>query len=398
MKVFNEIKKEQFIHNQEFTSWVLNPTEESDLYWNNFIANNPNLKKEIDQSRVLIKTLIRHNKELSGVEVSTIWDKINKTNKSRKVLTIKIKRWSVAAGILMILGLSGWWLIVFNNAKKDGVNYQSISSNINPGSDIKLIMSDQTEKTFASKEVDLKYNQQGQLETRTGKLTETEVIKNDSNTLQMNQLVVPRGKRSSIELADGTKLWLNSGSRAIYPVVFKGKTREIFIEGEGYLEVAHDAARPFFVVTEQVKIEVLGTKFDISAYKEDDQISVVLVEGSVKAACGNEILIMEPDQILNYQKLTQVTSLEKTNVLEYISWKDGYMICNKEQVKSITTKLSRYYDVEINFGDTSLSSLTITGKLDLKSNYEDVLKVICATAPIEYKIIDSEVFMKKNEY
>jgi hypothetical protein len=398
MKVFNENNKEQFIHNQKFISWVLNPTEESDLFWANFMANNPSQKKEIDRSRVLIKSLIRHNNELSDVEVSTLWDKINKTNKSRKVLTIKIKRWSVAAGILMIIGLSGWWLSVIEKTKIDVANYQSIATNKNQGKDIKLIRSDQTEKTFTTKEVDLKYNQEGQLETRTGKITETEVIRNDTNMLQMNQLVVPRGKRSSIELADGTKLWLNSGSRAIYPVVFKGKTREIFIEGEGYLEVAHDAMRPFFVVTDQVRVEVLGTKFDISAYSDDDYISVVLVEGSVQAFIGSENLIMEPNQILNYQKLTQQTTLDKTNVLEYIAWKDGYMLCNKEPVKSITTKLSRYYDVEINFEDSSLSSTTITGKLDLKSNYEDVLKVICATAPLEYKIIDSEVFMKINEY
>ena len=107
---------------------------------------------------------------------------------------------------------------------------------------------------------------------------------------------------------------------------------------------------------------------------------------------------MEPNQILNYQKLTQKTSIEKTNVLEYIAWKDGYMLCNNEQVKTVTTKLSRYYDIDINYEDTSLSNMTITGKLDLKSNCEDVLKVICATAPLEYKIVDNEVFMKKNEY
>ena len=396
MKVYNEEKKEHFIHNQEFTSWVLNPTEESDLFWDNFIANNPNLKKEIDQSRAFIKSLVRNNKQLSDIEVSAVWDKINKTNRTSKRLSINIKRWSIAAGILMILGLSGWWLSINTNKNTD--NYQSIASNNNPGNDIKLIMSDRTEKTFTAKEVDLKYNQKGQLETRTGKLTETEEIKNDSNVLQMNQLVVPRGKRSSIELADGTKLWLNSGSRAIYPVVFKGKTREIFIEGEGYLEVAHDAMRPFLVVTDQVKIKVLGTKFDISAYMEDEYISVVLVEGSVQASIGSENRVMEPDQILNYQKHTHETKIEKANVLEYIAWKDGYMLCNKEQVKTITTKLSRYYDVKINFGDMNLSSMTITGKLDLKSNYEDVLKVICATAPLEYEIIDSEVFMKKYEY
>ena len=110
------------------------------------------------------------------------------------------------------------------------------------------------------------------------------------------------------------------GSRAIYPVAFNGKTREIYIEGEGYLEVAHDAAQPFYVVTDQVKVKVLGTKFNISAYKDDNHVSVVLVEGSCSGFQSAENLVMKPNQILNYEKLTQRSTLEKTNVLEYVSW------------------------------------------------------------------------------
>jgi ferric-dicitrate binding protein FerR (iron transport regulator) len=293
----------------------------------------------------------------------------------------------------MILGFSAWWLSTDNNSKPNGINYQSIAVAVNPRNEIKLILSDNSEKIFDTKEVELKYNQDGKLETKTGTKVETEDLKQGSDAVQMNQLVVPRGKRSNIVLADGTKLWLNSGSRAIYPVAFNDKTREIFIEGEGYLEVAHDAAKPFFVVTDQIKVRVLGTKFDISAYKEDNHVSVVLVEGSVQVSSPSGNSNIKPNQILNYEKSTQKSLLATANVLEYVAWKDGWMLCNKEPIESITTKLSRYYDVKINYSDLNVSTMTITGKLDLKSNYEDVLKVICATAPLKYEMIDNTIFL-----
>ena len=162
-----------------------------------------------------------------------------------------------------------------------------------------------------SKEVELKYSKEGKIETKAGKQIQTEDLKGNSEAEEMNQLVVPRGKRSSVELADGSKLWLNSGSRAIYPVVFSKKNREIFIEGEGYLEVSHDASRPFYVVTDAVKVKVLGTKFNISAYKEDNQVSVVLVEGSVEASVGLQKVVMKPDQIMNYAINTEKLSVEE---------------------------------------------------------------------------------------
>jgi len=397
MRQTNINNKIEFIHNPDFVEWVLRPSVASDDYWKTYVIDNPSTIKEIEHARFLIKGLVLQQKSLTEAEVSALWDKIEQTENFRKRRFINLKKWSVAASILIIVGISGWLTVKNNTSKISNIDYQSIAVVPTSGNDIKLILSDQSEKTFTTKEVDLKYNQKGQLETKAGKQVQTEDLSKSSETEQMNQLVVPRGKRSSIELADGSKLWLNSGSRAIYPVAFNEKTREIFIEGEGYLEVAHDAVRPFYVVTDQVKVKVLGTKFDISAYKDDDHVSVVLVEGSVQATTGTESLVMVPNQKLNYKISTQKSTLEKTNVLECISWKDGWMLCDKEQIQSITTKLSRYYDIKISYSDLRLNTMTLTGKLDLKSNCEDVLKVICATAPLKYEIIDNTIFLKMKE-
>jgi len=389
----NEHKKVEFIHNPRFVEWVLKPTDESNQYWETFLKENPSQKKELEHTRYIIKGLIKNEKLLSETEVVALWDKIEKTKNDNTTKYIDIRRWSVAAGILLILGIAGWQMSQYFNQKTDTIDYQSIAVNVDTSNDIKLILSDQSQKSFSSKEVDLKYNHEGKLQTKTGKQIQTEELSKGTETLQMNQLVVPRGKRSSVELADGTKLWLNSGSRAIYPVAFNGKTREIYIEGEGYLDVAHDALKPFYVVTDQIKLKVLGTKFDISAYKDDDHVSVVLVEGSVQASSPTENLIMKPNQLFNYEKLTKRSTIEKINILEYVSWKDGWMLCNKERIQSITTKLSRYYDVKINCNDQRLNNITITGKLDLKSNCEEVFKVICTTAPLKYEIIDNTIFL-----
>ena len=391
MKYSKEQIKKNFIHNHDFVEWVLRPSHQSNEYWDNFINENPSQYKDIEQTRFLIKGLVHQQKSLSEKELSLLWEKISQSDLIRTRRIIKLKRWSVAASAIVILGISGWFVSQRNSPKIKDINYQSIAVAVNRSNDIKLILSDQTEKTFTTKELELKYNQEGKLEAKSGKQVHTEELIKSSEAVQMNQLVVPRGKRSSIVLSDGTKLWLNSGSRAIYPVAFNGKTREIYIEGEGYLEVAHDTARPFNVVTDHLKVKVLGTKFDISAYKDDDKVSVVLVEGNIQAKTAFENLKMKPDQILNYKKLTQRSTLEKTNVMEYVSWVEGYMLCNKEQIQSITTKLSRYYDVKFNYGDLKINNMTLTGKLDLKSNYEDIMKVICTTAPLKYEIIGNTI-------
>lgn len=393
MTFANKHKTVELIHNFDFVEWVLKPTDGSDQFWETWLIENPLYKKEFEHARFIIKGLVSHKKSLSEAEVLALWNKIEQTKILKNNKLIHLKKWSAVAGILLILGISGL-LITHRVAPKIGTfDYHSLAANVGPGNDIRLILADHTQKTFATKEVELKYNREGKLETKTGKQVQTEELNKSSETIQMNQIVVPRGKRSNIELADGTKLWLNSGSRAIYPVVFSGKTREIYIEGEGYLEVAHDATKPFYVVTDQIKVKVLGTKFDISAYKEDSRVSVILVEGSVQASSAIETLVMKPEQILNYEKLTQRTTLGKADVLEYVSWKEGWLLCNKEPIQSITTKLSRYYDIKVDYNDLRLNSMTLTGKLDLKCNCEDVFKVICTTAPLMYQIIDNTIYL-----
>ena len=393
MKQSPPIKSINYILQPEFIEWVLRPTQESDLYWENYIIEHPSEKNRIYQSKYFIKDLIPKEKELSEEEILSLWEKIESTSITRNRSLNRIIRWSVAASLLLAIGLSGWFITNQKPERSAGNDYHTIAVKNKAGSEIKLIMSDHSEKVFSSKEVALKYNKEGKLAANSEKTLSEASTNQNVNIGATNELVVPFGKKSSVELADGTKLWLNSGSRAIFPLVFAKDKREIFLEGEGYIEVAHDSVKPFFVVTDHIKVKVLGTKFNLSAYADDASISLALVEGSVEASSETGTIKLLTNQVLSYHKSTHVSSINSDDLLEHISWSYGWMLCDKETILSIITKLSRYYDVKIDVRDPKINHMTLTGKLDLKNNCEDVLKVICTTAPLNYEYHDNQIII-----
>jgi ferric-dicitrate binding protein FerR (iron transport regulator) len=208
-----------------------------------------------------------------------------------------------------------------------------------------------------------------------------------------NQLVVPKGKRSSLTFSDGTKLYLNSGSLVIYPVTFNKKSREIFVRGEAYLDVTPNANWPFIVKTDHLDVKVLGTEFNIKSYPDEINSSVVLVKGSVQAIVKSQKILMRANELFTLDNASDKTSLGKIDVSEYVSWKDGWMYCTNERIESIAAKLSRYYDIKIQFNESKVKDITLTGKLDLKTECREIFDVISFIAPVDYKIIDGNIIL-----
>jgi len=164
----------------------------------------------------------------------------------------------------------------------------------------------------------------------------------------MHKLMVPSGKRSILQLSDGTRMWLNSGTELDFPSKFGGSTREITVKGEIYIEVA-EGQKPFYVNTSQFRVRVHGTKFNISAYGDEDN-TVVLVEGSVEVVtAGHESTWLSPNEkaAISTGKILK----ETVNVDEYTGWKDGVLIFDQTPISEVLKKIGRYYNV--NFEDRS---------------------------------------------
>ena len=379
------------IYDENFVRWVLNPDHESDLYWDRFIKEHPLRKGEFEDAIYLIKALNKEEKELANESVLKLWQNIQDNKKNKQDITKPFVYWLVAASFLLAIGIG---TIVFNkNTRNTSIDYHSIARTEPLGNEVKLILSDKSEKLLTSEDPEIRYNMQGEIEVDSTRLVSAKTNIKDSNEEHLNQLVVPRGKRSNLTLSDGTILILNAGSRVIYPVAFNGKRREIYVEGEVYLDVAHNTEKPFYVVTDNLTVRILGTEFNVSAYPDDANTSVVLVNGSVQAFVESKKILMKENQLLTLKNDSKETFLRRVDVFEHISWKDGWMLCNNQKLGDIAVKLARYYNVKVQFKDQYIKEMTISGKLDLKSSCEEVFDVIRFIAPIDFNFKNEEIII-----
>lgn len=228
-------------------------------------------------------------------------------------------------------------------------------------------------------------------------ISQEEVIKEKtSEPTAYNQLIVPKGKRSQLVLSEGTKVWVNAGTKLIYPRVFSKDKREIYVDGEIYIEVSPDAARPFYVNTNGFEIKVLGTAFDVYAYKQMAVSKIALVKGSVQIKDRNERQMqMSPDELV---VLEQNNIVEKKSVCaaDYKAWTEGIMILNGEHLPQLAKQLSLFYGKDI-VCDPSLSNEQIYGKLDLRDNLEDILDFIRSMIPLSVSEESGVIYLKREK-
>ncbi|MCI1640810.1 MAG: FecR domain-containing protein [Bacteroidales bacterium] len=245
----------------------------------------------------------------------------------------------------------------------------------NNSNEVKLIVSKNKTVTFHTQSPALKYGNQ------IIRVNNEQIISEDK-TSKYNQLFVPYGKRSTITLNDGTKVWVNAGTKLIYPTNFSKEKREIYIEGEAYLEVVHHDDWPFIVRTNEMRISVLGTKFDISSYTDSKEKGVVLVSGLVSIDHSGENTQIRPDHM--YTLKEDSISVTSVNANKYISWVKGIYTFDSETLACIFDRLEKYYNIKIQC-EPSAAELRCSGKLDLEQNFESLMKGLALTAPITYR-------------
>lgn len=216
----------------------------------------------------------------------------------------------------------------------------------------------------------------------------------------MNQLIVPYGKQSSIRLPDGTMAYLNAGSRLMYPAVFSGKNREVFLLGEGYFEVSHNPQKPFVVKTNDINVVALGTVFNVSAYPADKIIETVLINGQVVIRDNSfhifkKDLVLKPNDLVSFNRESLETVSKQVNTNEYVAWHEGYLNFQSVDLSRIILKVERYYNVRIMLENPMLGARSITGKLLLKDDKEKVMEALASSARVElFKINETAYGLK----
>lgn len=302
-----------------------------------------------------------------------------------------IRRYSVAAVLLLSFGISYFYLA---NQRSVVELYAEQSSGIPVGGKTQLILSGEESIAIDSKESVIDYSESGNLV----EIDESEQINQavDSRKLAMNTVLVPFGKRTRITLSDHSTVWLNSGSKLVFPAKFAEREREVYLEGEAIFAVKHDAKHPFHVLTRNVDVKVLGTVFNVSAYNDEPKTNTVLVEGAIvlkyagSSLLGRSSLRMYPGTLASYNATTATLEKQKVNTQLYTSWRDGYLVFDQQPLGDIVKKIARYYGVEIIFQDPTLAYETFSGNLDLQNSAIDVLNVVA-------EIVNAKVWQKNNQ-
>lgn len=237
----------------------------------------------------------------------------------------------------------------------------------------------------------------------------------DASLSAMNEIVAPRGSKTMITLTDGTSIWLNAGSKLLYPKNFSLENRVVYLTGEAYFTVAHNDSHSFVVHTKYMDVTDLGTVFNIKAYSGGSTTEATLIQGSIEVTLKNnsfQKILMRPkeklvvhnnsgdlpgqkDQPVN--KIFEVSTIKpfaRTNETLETAWLTDKLIFRAERFEDLAKEMERRYNVTIAIGDEEIGDYELTGIFN-DENIEQSLQLLQVIAPFKFKITDDKVLIYK---
>ncbi|MCF8453801.1 MAG: FecR family protein [Pedobacter sp.] len=203
-----------------------------------------------------------------------------------------------------------------------------------------------------------------------------------------NKIETPYGGKYQINLPDGSKVWLNSASTLRFPALFSGNTREVELNGEAYFDVAKNPNKPFKVITKDQIVEVLGTQFNINSYSDEETFKTTLIEGSVKIIYKDKVVLLSPGQ--QFQPNMNSSKVIEADTEEVTAWKNGYFLFKDEDIRSIMRKISRWYNVEVNYSG-NIPDVGFGGNISRSKDINEVLNVLQLTNAVHFKVEERRI-------
>ena len=362
----------------ELGLWIKDVNNEEEFY--NYVKTN----YAIDYNLKKFNTKLLEKKLLAYIENDKKTYRIKRYRNIGKI--------AAAASVVLILTLT----IFLRKEVNTKLIEPAIVNSIEPGTDRATLTLDDGSQIALEKGASI--------QTRDANSNGKEIIykpkERKTKEVAYNYLTIPRGGQFFIKLSDGTKVWLNSESQLKYPVNFiKGETRKVeLVYGEAYFDVSSSSEHngsSFKVYNQSQEIEVLGTEFNIEAYKDETNIYTTLVEGkvSVNSAISNQIL--KPNQQTNLNLKEKSLTISEVDVYNETSWKDGVFSFQRKSLGDIMKVLSRWYNIDVQFNDVELKNAGFNGAIGKDQKLEDILETIKNFGVIKnYEIEKQRVILK----
>lgn len=307
-----------------------------------------------------------------------------------RIQVLKIRTWYAAAAAIILILSSG---LYFNSLRKNvpvltKTESPRFKNDVLPGNNRAILTLDdgsQINLDEARNGVLASENNTNIRKTGSGQL-EYSIDNNPIESIKYNTLSTPMGGQYQLALPDGSRVWLNSGSSIRFPTAFIGKERIVELKGEAFFDIKENKKMPFIVHTSNsMDIRVLGTQFNVMAYDDEKNINTTLIEGSVQILKESGTALLEPGQAAILNKGTGKIRIAAADIEEAVAWKNGYFIFSNENIESIMRKVSRWYNVDVDY-QGNLNNKDFVGTISRDKNISELLKMLELTGAIHFKV------------
>lgn len=327
---------------------------------------------------------------------NAIWAR---TKSRKRVIKLPGLKWAAAAAVLIMLGLSSYFLfskkdgtrdVVETSPKKDTLARDILAG----GNKATLTLADGTKIILDSTENGT-ITQVGGVQVI--KLSNGKLIYDPKNAkpgeVLYNTISTPEGGQYHLVLADGSKIWLNAASSLRFPSFFIGNERSVELNGEGYFEISRNASMPFHVIVNDMKVEVLGTHFNINSYEDEESIKTTLLEGSVRVYRLDRNEVLKPgEQVVFDVSTNRMQKNQNVDIDEVIAWKEGRFKFKKMSIEDIMRQVARWYNVEIEYNG-KITTDFFSGDVSRQEDVTQLLEILAATKTVSFKLEGKKIIV-----
>jgi len=312
-----------------------------------------------------------------------------------------IQKWKYAAILLVFLTAGGVWFkintVTISKPQIAAIKKSRFKNDIPPGTEkAKVTLADgsvmsidphssEMVKTYGSLKIT---SQHGLLTYQSIGTTQ------DVNSDRFNTITTPKGGKYKVELPDGSLVWLNSESSLKFPVAFSKHERRVYLTGEGYFEVAKDKHKPFKVYANNSIVQVLGTHFNVQAYKNEAAERTTLLEGSVKIFNKKNSKLIVPGQQASITANSKKIRIHTIDVNEIVAWKDDLFVFDSEDIESVMREVARWYDVDVEYKEP-VPQIHFSGSISRSNNISQILNMLELTGGVHFSIDGRKITVTK---
>ncbi|MFV0593227.1 MAG: FecR family protein [Draconibacterium sp.] len=365
-----------------FNSWLSKEEKEELDRWLEASSDHRNYFNKL-------KTFYNSEQKLPIIDSKKAWRSISPDNPFRMKHRLLIK----AAAFVFVICVSSAIIYLQAPAKKEIVALEKI--HFEPGVKKATLVLDNGNRLNLEAEKDTLIQQAEVVVKNIDAQLNYQAANKTQNKITYNTLMVPRGGEYKLELSDGTRVTINSGSVIKYPVNFPGQKREVQLTGEAFFEVTTDSLRPFIVHSGNIDVEVYGTSFNVNSFEEEENVTTTLVEGKVGVLSDVTSQKQElcPGEQSVYSKSSLNMEKKQVNIKEYTSWKDGRFYFRNMPVSDITKILERWYDVDFEFNNNDIRSIRFNGNLKRCDNIQTILNKLSKTNEITFTAYEKTIYL-----